>query len=235
MSKFRSSTLRCASWMLLVTHGCTIGSSSGMPMRSMSVFTRSPAKMRMRSSSSERKNRLEPGSPWRPARPRSWLSMRRDSCRSVPRMCSPRTSAPRRPRPCRRRRASRRARRTPRAPAVGVATRTRGTRASPISSPRPAAEEGMSVPSPGHVLVLTVMAPLPRAGLRDRANASPARWWHAAVEDHACGDLPWLLQQGSAMARLRLFLEAARRHRTQHGAGPTARSGVSRAPPPEPR
>lgn len=26
-----------------------------------------------------------PGSPWRPERPRSWLSMRRDSCRSVPR------------------------------------------------------------------------------------------------------------------------------------------------------
>ena len=30
-----------------------------------------------------------PGSPWRPARPRSWLSMRRDSWRSVPRMCRP--------------------------------------------------------------------------------------------------------------------------------------------------
>ena len=32
----------------------------------------------------DRKNRLEPGSPWRPARPRNWLSMRRDSCRSEP-------------------------------------------------------------------------------------------------------------------------------------------------------
>ena len=36
-----------------------------------------------------KKNRDEPGSPWRPARPRSWLSMRRASCRSVPRMCKP--------------------------------------------------------------------------------------------------------------------------------------------------
>jgi hypothetical protein len=32
---------------------------------------------------------LEPGSPWRPERPRSWLSMRRDSWRSVPMMCRP--------------------------------------------------------------------------------------------------------------------------------------------------
>ena len=45
--------------------------------------------MRSRSSSSERKNWLEPGSPWRPERPRSWLSMRRLSWRSVPRMWSP--------------------------------------------------------------------------------------------------------------------------------------------------
>jgi len=29
------------------------------------------------------------GSPWRPERPRSWLSMRRDSWRSVPMMCRP--------------------------------------------------------------------------------------------------------------------------------------------------
>ena len=29
------------------------------------------------------------GSPWRPERPRSWLSMRRDSCRSVPMICRP--------------------------------------------------------------------------------------------------------------------------------------------------
>ena len=34
--------------------------------------------------SSYKKNLLEPGSPCLPARPRSWLSMRRASCRSVP-------------------------------------------------------------------------------------------------------------------------------------------------------
>ena len=33
-----------------------------------------------------RKNFERPGSPWRPERPRSWLSMRRLSCRSVPMM-----------------------------------------------------------------------------------------------------------------------------------------------------
>ena len=32
----------------------------------------------------DRKKRDSPGSPWRPERPRSWLSMRRDSWRSVP-------------------------------------------------------------------------------------------------------------------------------------------------------
>ena len=32
---------------------------------------------------------LWPGSPWRPERPRSWRSMRRDSCRSVPMICRP--------------------------------------------------------------------------------------------------------------------------------------------------
>ena len=39
----------------------------------------------------------EPGSPWRPARPRSWLSMRRLSCRSVPMMCRPPIAATSRP------------------------------------------------------------------------------------------------------------------------------------------
>ena len=50
---------------------------------------RSPANSRTRSSSAERKKRDSPGSPWRPARPRSWLSMRRDSWRSVPQMNRP--------------------------------------------------------------------------------------------------------------------------------------------------
>ena len=38
---------------------------------SITHFTRSAAKMRSKESSSDRKNRLDPGSPWRPARPRS--------------------------------------------------------------------------------------------------------------------------------------------------------------------
>ena len=45
---------------------------------------RSPANRRTSWSSAERKKRVSPGSPWRPERPRSWLSMRRDSWRSVP-------------------------------------------------------------------------------------------------------------------------------------------------------
>ena len=56
---------------------------------------RSPANRRIRSSSAERKKRVSPGSPWRPERPRSWLSMRRDSWRSVPRMKRPPASSTR--------------------------------------------------------------------------------------------------------------------------------------------
>ena len=37
--------------------------------------------------------RLSPGSPWRPERPRSWLSIRRDSWRSVPMMNRPPASS----------------------------------------------------------------------------------------------------------------------------------------------
>src|SRR5919108_111178 len=50
---------------------------------------RSPANSRTRSSSADRKKRDAPGSPWRPERPRSWLSIRRDSWRSVPQMKRP--------------------------------------------------------------------------------------------------------------------------------------------------
>ena len=38
------------------------------------------------------KNCVTPGSPWRPERPRSWLSIRLDSCLSVPMMQSPPSS-----------------------------------------------------------------------------------------------------------------------------------------------
>src|ERR671930_621052 len=52
---------------------------------------RSPAKRRIRSSSAERKKRDSPGSPCRPERPRSWLSMRRGSWGPGP----PKEKAPR--------------------------------------------------------------------------------------------------------------------------------------------
>ena len=45
---------------------------------------RSPPKRIIKSSSNDKKNCEYPLSPWRPARPRNWLSIRRDSCRSVP-------------------------------------------------------------------------------------------------------------------------------------------------------
>mmetsp|Transcript_12445 Transcript_12445/g.41391 ORF Transcript_12445/g.41391 Transcript_12445/m.41391 type:complete len:237 (+) Transcript_12445:920-1630(+) len=49
----------------------------------------SPPKMRNRLSSKERKYRVLPGSPCRPARPRSWLSTLLLSCLSVPTTCRP--------------------------------------------------------------------------------------------------------------------------------------------------
>ena len=89
MSKLRASTFFCAFSIARVSMRFSIASPSSTPRRSHHCLTRSASKIRSRSSSSERKNWLEPGSPWRPERPRSWLSMRRLSWRSVPRMCRP--------------------------------------------------------------------------------------------------------------------------------------------------
>ncbi len=89
VSKLRASTDFCAASMRFETIFDSMATPFSIPRRCMSALTLSPAKMRIRSSSSERKKREEPGSPWRPARPRNWLSMRRDSWRSVPRMCRP--------------------------------------------------------------------------------------------------------------------------------------------------
>ena len=97
MSKFRSSTFFWAPSIRRLTIWLSMASPSCMPSRVSTAETHSPANLRIRSSSSERKNREEPGSPWRPARPRSWLSIRRLSCRSVPMMCSPPTAATSRP------------------------------------------------------------------------------------------------------------------------------------------
>ena len=74
------------------------GMPSFMPLARRNPRTQSLAKIRIRSSSSERKKRELPGSPWRPDRPRNWLSIRRASCRSLPTICSPpssRTLSPR--------------------------------------------------------------------------------------------------------------------------------------------
>ncbi len=66
-----------------------ITSPSLSPMRSIMAAMRPEPNRRIRSSSSETKNCDEPGSPWRPARPRSWRSTRRLSWRSVPMMARP--------------------------------------------------------------------------------------------------------------------------------------------------
>ena len=52
--------------------------------RLISAAMRSPWKIRIKSSSQLTKNWVVPGSPWRPPRPRSWLSTRRLSWRSEP-------------------------------------------------------------------------------------------------------------------------------------------------------
>ena len=77
--KFCSSTRFCAWPMAPVTHGWVMTSPSSAPERSIQRAMRSDPNRRIRSSSSERKNTLWPGSPWRPERPRSWRSMRRAS------------------------------------------------------------------------------------------------------------------------------------------------------------
>ena len=61
-----------------------MASPGSNPRRVRIASIRSDPKMRIRSSCSDRKNLDAPGSPWRPERPRSWLSIRRLSCRSVP-------------------------------------------------------------------------------------------------------------------------------------------------------
>ena len=89
MSKWRSSTFFCAPSMRRLTMRLSMASPSCMPRRVSMFLTHSPAKIRIRSSSSDRKKRLVPGSPWRPQRPRSCRSMRRASWRSVPITCRP--------------------------------------------------------------------------------------------------------------------------------------------------
>ena len=89
MSKFLASTLRCALSIERVTMGCSIASPSGIFSITMMRLMRSPAKILRQRVLERHVEARAPGSPWRPERPRSWLSMRRDSWRSVPMMCRP--------------------------------------------------------------------------------------------------------------------------------------------------
>src|SRR6266851_226917 len=89
ISKLRASTFCCAFSSALLIQEWTIASFSFSPSRCSMVSSLSVPKMRIRSSSSDRKNLECPGSPCRPERPRSWLSMRLDSWRSVPSTNSP--------------------------------------------------------------------------------------------------------------------------------------------------
>ena len=90
--KFRPSTFFCARCIERVTMGWVITCPSSIPMRSIIDAIRSELKRRIKSSSRDRKNRDAPGSPCRPLRPRSWRSIRRDSCRSVPMIYNPPSS-----------------------------------------------------------------------------------------------------------------------------------------------
>ena len=88
-SKFRPSILLCADSIAFETSLCSKGSSSGSPKVPIIPFMRSEPKIRIKSSSSETKNWDSPGSPCLPDRPRSWLSILRASCRSVPSTYNP--------------------------------------------------------------------------------------------------------------------------------------------------
>ena len=89
MPKLFSSTFFWARSTDLLSMPASSTSPSLWPNMSIALATRSEAKRRMRLSSREMKKTDEPGSPWRPARPRSWRSTRRLSWRSVPMMANP--------------------------------------------------------------------------------------------------------------------------------------------------
>ena len=90
--KLRLSTVFCACSMAPESILCSIGVSSSTFSASIMPMIRSLPNNLMISSLSERKNLLSPGSPCLPDLPRSWLSIRLDSWRSVPSMKSPPTA-----------------------------------------------------------------------------------------------------------------------------------------------
>ncbi len=119
---------------------------------------RSEPKMRIRSSSSETKNFEAPGSPWRPERPRNWLSMRRLSCRSLPTTKSPPAGDHDFPAPRRSRRGSR-----PRACSRAAGSSICGSSALRRMSRLP--PSWMSVPRPAMLVAIVTRARA--AGLGD--------------------------------------------------------------------
>ena len=82
--KLLPSIFVCAFSIADVNILCWICSFSGTPNVLKISISFSEPNRRIRSSSREIKNWDSPGSPWRPERPRSWLSIRLDSWRSVP-------------------------------------------------------------------------------------------------------------------------------------------------------
>mmetsp|Transcript_5008 Transcript_5008/g.20066 ORF Transcript_5008/g.20066 Transcript_5008/m.20066 type:complete len:279 (-) Transcript_5008:1683-2519(-) len=80
-------------WMVASWSSTTLlysGVSSSIPDQSQTEEDAHPGQYtRIRSSSMERQKMVDPGSPCLPARPRSWLSTRRESCNAVPTTCKP--------------------------------------------------------------------------------------------------------------------------------------------------
>ena len=88
-SKCKLSTFFCAFSMALVIRPLSMLSPSSTPNLSIIFLIFVEPKILNKLSSKLKKKRLMPGSPPRPLRPRSWLSMRRLSCLSVPIIYSP--------------------------------------------------------------------------------------------------------------------------------------------------
>ena len=78
--------------MLLLNIFDLIGIVSSYPRFWIIVLILSVPNLLISSSSNDMKNCEYPGSPWRPARPLNWLSIRLDSCLSVPITHSPPSS-----------------------------------------------------------------------------------------------------------------------------------------------
>ena len=84
ISKLFPSTRFCADSIEFDNILFLIDTSSLNPTLCSIIFALSVPNLTIKSSSNDTQNWLSPGSPWRPERPRNWLSIRLDSCLSVP-------------------------------------------------------------------------------------------------------------------------------------------------------